>query len=454
MSACEKALTHAKNLKIDECESVFSQRKIITVRITDSEIAEIKQNQENSLGIRVIHQKRISSAQTANIEEVSKTVEQAFGLSALPKPKDFWKSLPFEFKSSAKIEKIFDKKLVDISGTKAADIAQEMINSATHDKVSSITGSLNIVAEKIEISNTNGLSCSDDATYISGIINTDSEEGTMAVSGLGQASCRTLNAFTPELVGEDALEMCIGSINPQKPESGEYSIIFDPYSVGELLAFVFSSNFNLKTYYDKKSCFSDKLGSKIAADEFSLVDDAHASEGLGSKIFDDEGVATQSRNLIENGIFKKLYSDLFNAFKEGNESSSGNASRLGSPMGRSSDPIPVSSPHNLKIVGDKKSRDEIIKDTKKGLIVGRLWYTYPVNPTKGDFSCTARSGIRIVENGEIKTPGTAVRIVHNLPMMLQNISAIGNDEKNVLQWASLPSIASTVKAEGINVISI
>ena len=59
-----------------------------------------------------------------------------------------------------------------------------------------------------------------------------------------------------------------------------------------------------------------------------------------------------------------------------------------------------------------------------------------------------------IENGEIKTPGTSVRIVHNLPILLQNISAIGDDSKNVLQWASLPSIAPTVKAEGIKVIPI
>jgi PmbA protein len=452
LSACEKALTHAKNLKIDECESVFSQRKIITVRITDSEIAEIKQNLEKSLGIRVIHQKRISSAQTTNIEDAPKMVEQALSLSALPKPKEFWKSLPSEFKSSARIEKLFDKKLVEISGTQAADIAYSMINAATHSKISSITGSLNIVSENIEISNTNGLDCSDNATYISGTINADSE-GVMPVSGIGQVSCRTLDAFTPKQVGADAMEMCVGSINPQKPEAGEYSIIFDPYSVGELLAFVFSSNFNLKTFCDKKSCFSDKLDSKIAVDEFTLIDDAHATEGIGSKIFDDEGIATHSRPLIENGIFKGLYSDLYNAYKEGKESS-GNATRLGSPMGRSADPIPSAAPHNLRIIGNGMSRDEIIKDTKKGLLVGRLWYTYAVNPIRGDFSCTARSGIRIIENGEIKTPGTSVRIVHNLPVLLQNISAIGNDSKNVLQWASLPSIAPTVKAEGIKVIPI
>jgi PmbA protein len=247
--------------------------------------------------------------------------------------------------------------------------------------------------------------------------------------------------------------MCVGSINPQKPEAGEYSIIFDPYSVGELLAFVFASNFSLKTYYDKKSCFSDKLDSKIAVDNFNLIDDAHAPEGIGSKIFDDEGFATKPRPLIENGVFRGLYSDLFNAYKEGKEPS-GNASRIGSPMGRSAEPIPVPAPHNMRILGDGMSRDEIIKETKKGLLVGRLWYTYAVNPTRGDFSCTARSGIRIIENGEVKDPGTSVRIVHNLPVMLQNISGIGNDSKNVLQWASLPSIAPTVRAERIKVIPI
>jgi len=453
LSACDRALTHAKNLKIDECESIFSQRKIITVRITDSEIAEIKQNQEKSLGIRVINQKKISSAQTTNIEEAPKIVEQALTSSALQRPKEFWKSLPSVFKSSARIEKLYDKKLVDISGTRAVDIAQTMINAASHSKISSITGSLNIVSERLEISNTNGLSCSDDATYISGTINADSEEGSLPVSGIGQASCRTLEEFSAEMIGKDALEMCTGSINPKKPEAGEYSIIFEPYSVGELLAFVFSSNFSLKTYYDKKSCFSNKLGTKIAVDEFSLIDDAHTPEGIGSKIFDDEGIATKSQSLIENGVFHGLYSDLYNAYKEGNESS-GNAARIGSPMGRSSDPIPSPAPHNMRVIGDGKSRDEIIKETKKGLLVGRLWYTYAVNPTKGDFSCTARSGIRIIENGKIKSPGTPVRIVHNLPVMLQNISAIGNDSKNVLQWASLPSIAPSVKVERIQVSPI
>ena len=452
MSACEKALTHAKNLNIEECESIFSERKIITVRITDSEIAEIKQNQEKTLGVRVINKQRISSAQTSNLEEVTEIVELALAASNLPKPKEYWKSLPHEFKKSVSVNGLYDKKLAEISGRDASEISQRMIDSAAHKQISSITGSLNIVSEQIDIQNSNGLQCSDKATYVSGTINADSKDG-FPVSGIGQACGRTLDGFSAESVGEDAKEMCINSINPQNCDAGEYSIIFDPYSVGELLAFVFASNFNLKTYSEKRSCFSDKLGQKVAVDNFSLIDDPHAKEGIGSKIFDDEGVATKPRPLIENGIFKNTYSDLFQAFKEGKETSA-NASRPGSPMGRSSEPIPFPAPHNLRIKSNGISRDEIIKDTKKGLIVGRLWYTYAVNPIKGDFSCTARSGIQVIEDGEIKNPGKSVRIVHNLPVLLQNISAIADDEKNVLQWASLPSITPTIKADGIKVIPI
>jgi len=66
LSALEKALNHSKNIGIDECEIVVVKKKIITVRITDSEIAEIKQNLDESFGIRLIHQNKIASIQTTN----------------------------------------------------------------------------------------------------------------------------------------------------------------------------------------------------------------------------------------------------------------------------------------------------------------------------------------------------------------------------------------------------
>ena len=123
-------------------------------------------------------------------------------------------------------------------------------------------------------------------------------------------------------------------------------------------------------------------------------------------------------------------------------------------MGNSAEPIPVSAPHNLIVTPGKSKQEDMIKDTKQGILIGRLWYTYAVNPIKGDFSCTARSGIQIIKNGEIIGPGKSVRIVLNLPKLLNNISDIGNDQRQVIQWASLPSITPSIKVENIPVNSI
>ena len=452
MSAFDKASIFSKKFAIDECEIVFVKKKIITVRITDSEITEIKQNFDENYGVRLIHQKKISSFQSSDESEIEKIIKKSLKTTTHLKPRSFWKSLPYTI-NYIPIDNTYDWKLEKISGTKATDIAQNMINSALDKQIDSISGSLNIVSEHFEISNSNGLELTDKATYISGIINTESEKGHTSVSGVGQECSRTLDKFPAEKIGQDAKKMCNKSINPKKCENDTYSVIFEPYSVGELLAFVFASNFNFKTFSEKKSCFSNSFQGKVAVEDFSLIDDPHAPNGIGTKPFDDEGIKTNPNNLIEKGVFKNTFSNLFDSFKE-NKKTTGNASRPGSPIGRSSESIPISSPHNLRIKSGDISQEEIIKDTKHGLLVGRLWYTYAVNPIKGDFSCTARSGIRIIENGEIKNPGKPVRVIHSLPDLLLNISAIGNNQKNILQWASLPSITPSIKVENIRVFSI
>jgi len=453
LSALEKAIIHSKNIGIDECEVVVVKKNITTVRITDSEIVEIKQNFDKNYGVRIIHQKKITSIQKTNKENILDSIENGLKITLKLKPREFWKGLP-EKKEFTQLEGTFDKKLKQISGSKATDIAQNMINSSENKKIDTITGSLNIVYEDFELSNSNELNFNNESTYISGIINAESEHSTLPVSGIGHACGRTLSKFSPEQIGLDAKNMCIDSINPQKINSEKYSIIFEPYSVGELLAFVVAANFNFKTFKERKSCFSNNFKNKISTDEFNLTDDPHIPEGIGTKSIDDEGIKTEKIKLIENGIFKNSFSNLYDSYKEGEKESSGNAIRMGSPMGRSAEPIPISAPHNLTITQGSSSQEDMIKDTKHGLLVGRLWYTYAVNPIKGDFSCTARSGIRIIENGKIKGPGKSVRIVHNLPTLLKNISDIGNDQRRVMQWASLPSITPSIKVEDIAVNSI
>lgn len=446
MSYCDDILVKSRVLHLDECEIASIQKNITTVRITDSEIGEVKQNQDESIAVRIIDKKRIISGRSSTNEE--NFLEKILETRQFAKPKNFWKTLPYPSKITP-VNKTYDPRLENISGSSAVDIANEMINSSIHKDIIRVSGSLNIVSEKFHLMNTNGVDCSDESTFISATINTDSDTGGLPVSGIGASCARTLDGFSAHRVGADALEMCTSSIGPKKIEPDSYDIIFEPFAFGELLAFVFSANFNLKTYSEKRSCFSDKLGEYVSTENFTLIDDPHSPDGIGSKSFDDEGTTTIPQFLIKAGVLSGLYSDSFEAFK--NEvSSSGNAVRLGSPMGRQAQPLPTPLPHNIKVIDGDHTKEEIIKDTKKGILVGRLWYTYPVNPEQGDFSCTARSGIKIIENGKIY-PGGSVRIVHNLKTLLKNISTIGNDPKNILQWGSIPSITPTVKVGKIRV---
>lgn len=450
MTVCEDIVSYAKNL-VDECEAILCTKKILTVRITDSEIAEIKENFAKSVGVRLIHDKKISSLESTLLEP-KKVVDEALKSSKNLTRREFWQSLPYNERIPL-VEKTNDPKVWELDAVKASEIADQMIDAASHKLITRISGSLNIVCDDFELENSNGLQRSERATYLSAVINADSEHGYTPVSGIGQVNSRMLEDFDAAGAAREAMQMCVSSLNPRSCEAGPTNIVFEPIAVGELLTFVIGPNFNLKTYSEKRSCFSDKRGVKIAVDEFSLIDDPHMPNGLGTKSFDDEGTPTRKTSLVDNGVFVGTYSDSYNAFKE-NVKSTANACRPGSPLGRSSEPIPLVAPHNLTIKQGKISRDEAISSTKNGILISRLWYTYAVNPIKGDFSCTARSGIWLIKDGELKTPAKPVRIIHNLPVLLQNISQITANSRTVLPWAAVPVTAPTIRCDGVPVIPI
>ena len=452
MSVLDGVLDDSKRHRIDECEVTAVSKKTITVRITDSEIAELKEGVGRYFGVRIINNNRISTYKTDDKDDMRRAIRDMRRMPATDSM-NFWKSLPHEIKKHNTIQGTFDRKLECARGSDAADIAQEMINSATDSRIDAVSGSLNIVSEIFEIGNSHGLYGKDRATYIAGIINSESKSGSLPVSGLGHGCCRTLKGFSAQKIGRDSKKMCLDSINPERCDDGRQTIIFEPYSVGEMLAFVISSNFNLKMVSVKRSCFAGRKGEQIASKSLHITDDPHAPEGIGTKPFDEEGTATKRNSLIKDGIFQNTFSDLYEGFKNGGKTT-GNAARQGVSLGRSADPMPHPAPHNMRVAAGDMSLDDIIKDTKNGLLIGRLWYTYALNPIKGDFSCTARSGIRIIRNGKITGPGKQVRIIHSMPDMLQNISAIGKEERNVLQWASIPSITPALRAERVPVMAI
>lgn len=452
---CKKAVEIALKHGADEAESFLTDKEILTIRIADAQIAEAKGIREQGLATRVVKNKSIGASATSLIDEkhLTSAVEDAISAANIMESKTEWKSLPKPSKVTP-VDGCYDEQLNNLSIEESVDIALSMLNSALQfSKVSSVSGSLHVVKERVYLTNSNDINLHDKGTYIIGNINADAKNNGETVSGVGFNAARTLKAFNAEEVGKEGGYMAARSVGARKCDEGTYSIIFAPYALGELLSFVFSYNFNAKAYQDKRSCLYGKLGKQVAVEPFTLQDDPRARDCMGSKPFDDEGVPTQTRNLIERGTFQGIVYDTFYAAKD-NVESTGNANRSGYPVGRSADPIPFPSIHNIAVKSGDYTKDEIVKETKNGLLVGRLWYTYAVNPEKGDFSCTARSGVFMIKNGEIVGPAKMVRIIDNLQRLLVNISAIGKDSKHILQWHSLPSVTPSLRVNGIKAVPV
>ena len=120
-----------------------------------------------------------------------------------------------------------------------------------------------------------------------------------------------------------------------------------------------------------------------------------------------EGVATQPRTLVENGVLKGYVLSSYSARKLGMQTT-GNAGGV----------------HNLALQPGSQSLDDLMKDMQQGLLVTEL-IGHGVNNVTGDYS---RGVVGYwIENGEIQYPVEEITVAGNLKNIFQKIIAVGND---------------------------
>ena len=148
----------------------------------------------------------------------------------------------------------------------------------------------------------------------------------------------------------------------------------------------------------------------VLPEGLSITEDPLRRRATGSRPFDAEGLASRSRNIVENGVLQDWTMDLATARQLGLESTA-SASR-----GTSAPPSP--SVTNIELTQGVISRDDMIRDIGTGLLVTGMIGS-SINPTTGDYSRGA-SGFWI-ENGEISYPVNECTLAGNLRDMLRTI---------------------------------
>lgn len=200
--------------------------------------------------------------------------------------------------------------------------------------------------------------------------------------------------------------------------SGEMPVVFSNGTTGAFFHECVGHPLEADFVYGNTSCFSEKLGKKIATEIVSIVDDGSMKDKRGSLHFDDEGTETKENFLIENGVFIKPMSDRKFAKKLG-INPSGNSRRQ-----HFSD-LPYPRMTNTYLAAGKSTQEEIIKSVKDGIFILSIG-DGQVNISGGNFAFEALRSMRI-RDGKVCEPIKNCTLSGVSPEVLQNITMVGND---------------------------
>lgn len=218
------------------------------------------------------------------------------------------------------------------------------------------------------------------------------------------------NMAKPEAIGRYAAERALSRLNARKLDTRQCPVLFEaPLATGLIGSLVQAVSGG--ALYRRSSFLLDSIGQQVFADHVQLREDPHLIGGMGSSPFDEEGVRTQARDVLKNGVLQGYFLSCYSARKLGMQTT-GNSG--GS--------------HNLHLTSSLATpRDNfkaMLKKMGTGLLVTDLM-GQGTNYVTGDYSRGA-SGFW-VERGEIQYPVEEITIAGNLRDMFRQIVAIGSD---------------------------
>ena len=205
-------------------------------------------------------------------------------------------------------------------------------------------------------------------------------------------------------IGTNAATRAADKIGKQKIKTAKYPMLVENRVVTRLLSTLLSPLF-AHTIQQKKSYLEGKLNTTIASKLLNITDNPFVKSGLGSRLFDGEGLAAYEKQIVENGILKNYFIDHYYGQKMGWQANGGSIS-------------------NLMIQGGTKSFAELVASVPKGILV-KGFNGGNFNSTTGDFSFGVEGNL--IENGQITIPIAEMNITGNAADLWQKLVDLGSD---------------------------
>lgn len=255
-----------------------------------------------------------------------------------------------------------------------------------------------------------GLLVHDQVTHTVFTVTARSPDGTG--SGWAGQNSHDLRQLDTPTLGARAAEKGLKSVQPAALEPGKYTVILEPSAVCDLVGSMVG-DFDARSADEGRSFLSmkgggNKLGTKLVSERVNIFSDPEYERAPGG-IYASDGLPAKKRQWIEDGVVKDLIYSRFWAQKQNRE--------------------PVPFPSNVIMEGGKVSIEEMIRDTRKGVLVTRFWYIREVDPQTLLLTGLTRDGTFLIENGKISRPIKNFRFNESPVAMLNNVVAMSPSER-------------------------
>ena len=398
----------------DAADAIYVGERSQGVSVRLGELEDVHRSEGEEIGLRVFRGRKSASVASSDLsrDALAALVERSLAMAA-EAPGDPYAGLAPEellFRGEPANLDLDDGGDPDPDHLRERALAAEEAARSVNGVTNSNGGSASASASTVAIATSNGFSGATRATGYSNSASVVAGEGASMQRDYGWHSARHLaDLEAPEEIGLRAANRAVARLNPARIKAGVMPVLFDPRVATTLLGH-FVGAISGSAITRKSSFLLNALGAQVFAQGITIHDDPLRKRGLRSRAFDSEGLPVKSMELVSDGILETWLAE------------SASARQLGiAPTGhavRGSSGAPGAGPSNLYIEPGARSRDEMIRDVRQGVLVTEL-IGQGVNGVTGDYSRGA-AGFLIVD-GEIGPAVAEITIASNLKQMFATL---------------------------------
>lgn len=417
-----------------ECEIYYSDGESISISVYEGEVE--KYNLSKSFGLsfrgKINEKMGYSYTEILDLPAIDMLINNAKSSANLIENNDI--QFIYEGDKEYSDVKTYSKELENIDPAKMIELvlALEKETKKCSEKVVNLNGcKISYSSSNYGIYNTKGLELTNKGNILTSYVVAIVEDENGKNDGVGYVVANSLDEVIPIKIAKQGVDEALSKLGGKSIESGNYKTIIYNEAMVQLLE-TFAGTFSADAVQKGLSLLKDKEGEMIASKIVTIVDDPLLDGGLASAPFDDEGVATFTKELVSNGKLITLLHNLKTAHKAGVKTT-GNGFKSSYASS-----VEVSE-SNLYLQKGEKSLEELMKEIDEGLIITDLAGLHSgANAISGDFSLAAKGFY--IKNGKKSFPVEQITVAGNYFDLLKNIVEVGSDLIFPMSSVGSPSV--------------